>query len=326
MLAWPAFSLLKKQYPQSEITALVPKYTALLAEQCPWIDKVLIDHRESTFIKDIRKLTKQIRPQAYDMSICFYLEARTAISLRLAGIKLRVGPATRVAQIYLNKTLRQRRSQSIKPEFEYNLDLARYAIALFNQQPVKVTQPPFLTFDTNERTTLRNNFFKTHALATDTRLVIIHPGTGGSAVNLTLQQYAEIALTISHEKNVFIIITAGPGEQKNAEKLSGLMKNCKHYIHYSTTDIIDFCKFINLCDVFISGSTGPLHIAGALNIYTAAFYPARQSATSLRWQTLNSDEKRLAFSPPQYTGEHDMKQINTHQPAKEIIEHFLKPV
>ena len=46
MLAWPAFSLLKKQYPDAEITALVPEYTAPLAEQCEWIDKVLIDKKE----------------------------------------------------------------------------------------------------------------------------------------------------------------------------------------------------------------------------------------------------------------------------------------
>ena len=32
MLAWPAFALLKKQYPESEITALVTAYKKDMAE------------------------------------------------------------------------------------------------------------------------------------------------------------------------------------------------------------------------------------------------------------------------------------------------------
>ncbi|MDT8282891.1 MAG: glycosyltransferase family 9 protein [Gammaproteobacteria bacterium] len=323
MLAWPAFSLLKQQYPNTEITALVPEYTALMAGQCPWIDKVLIDTREASFFKNINKLTRQIRPQHYDMAICFYLETRTALALWLAGVKLRVGPATRLAQIYLNRTLTQRRSRSIKPEFEYNIDLARYAIKLLHDKPVELQQPPFLTFDKKDTDAVKDRLFKDYSLADDVKFVIIHPGSGGSAINLSVEQYAELALAITQNHGVYIIITAGPGEQASAEALSERLKNCKHHIHYSTNGIIDFCKLISLCYVFISGSTGPLHIAGALNVRTAAFYPARRSATSLRWQTLNSADRRLAFYPKKYTGPDDMKQIDVLESAKEIIARFI---
>ena len=54
-------------------------------------------------------------------------------------------------------------------------------------------------------------------------------------------------------------------------------------------------KNISVCDVFISGSTGPLHIAGALNKKTVGFYPSKISSTSLRWQTINDFSKRLDF-------------------------------
>ena len=75
MLAWPAFSLLKTQYPYAEITALVPEYTAPLAEQCEWIDKVLIDKKEKSFIKDVLSLTKKIKINHYDASISLFSEA-----------------------------------------------------------------------------------------------------------------------------------------------------------------------------------------------------------------------------------------------------------
>ena len=63
MLAWPAFALLKTQYPDAEVTALVPEYTAALANQCEWIDKVLIDDKKASLINDILALSKKIKQQ-----------------------------------------------------------------------------------------------------------------------------------------------------------------------------------------------------------------------------------------------------------------------
>ena len=53
---------------------------------------------------------------------------------------------------------------------------------------------------------------------------------------------------------------------------------------------------ISLCDIFIAGSTGPLHIAGALNKKTIGFYPSKKSSTSLRWETINNFNNKLNFT------------------------------
>ncbi len=53
-----------------------------------------------------------------------------------------------------------------------------------------------------------------------------------------------------------------------------------------------------------------LHIAGALDIPTVAFYSSRQSATSLRWQTLNSNEKRLSFTSKDTDSPHIVVDMN----------------
>jgi ADP-heptose:LPS heptosyltransferase len=76
-------------------------------------------------------------------------------------------------------------------------------------------------------------------------------------------------------------------------------------------------------DLFISGSTGPLHVAGALDVPTAAFYPRRRSATPLRWQTLNSPQRRLAFTPPDMAAESAMDAIDVENAAAVIGRQFL---
>jgi len=321
MLAWPAFSLLKTQYPDAEITALVPEYTAPLARQCEWIDRVLIDKRENTFIDDILSLKNKIKYNNYDVSISLFSETRTAIALWLAGVETRIGPATKLAQLFINKKLKQNRSRSLKPEYEYNLDLVRHFIKMNQQEPVIIQNAPYLVFDREECQLIRKNLQLEYAISDGTELVIIHPGTGGSAINLPLQDYAELADCIAGCKNVYFIITAGPDELDNANDLSALI-HAPHHIHHSKGSIIDFCKFIGIADIFISGSTGPLHIAGALDIRTVAFYPSRKSATSLRWQTLNTTDRRLAFTLDKNADE-KTSEMNMQAVCKRVCDTYL---
>ncbi|MDT8453124.1 MAG: lipopolysaccharide heptosyltransferase family protein, partial [Gammaproteobacteria bacterium] len=88
--------------------------------------------------------------------------------------------------------------------------------------------------------------------------------------------------------------------------------------------IVAFTKTCAIASAFISGSTGTLHVAGALDIPTVAFYPARKSATALRWKTTNQSSRRLSFSPETYSSENDMASINIVNSADKIAA-FLEP-
>ena len=112
MLAWPALSLLKSTYPESRIIALVPGYTRPLADICPWIDDVIIDTRGTSVLSDAFALSRQLKNARIDASISLFSEARTALALWLSGVRHRFGPATKIAQLFLNKRLRQKRPWS----------------------------------------------------------------------------------------------------------------------------------------------------------------------------------------------------------------------
>ena len=62
-----------------------------------------------------------------------------------------------------------------------------------------------------------------------------------------------------------------------------------------TEQLTQMFSNINECDLFISGSTGPLHVAGSLNKKTVGFYPSVKSSTSRRWKTINEECNRLFF-------------------------------
>ena len=318
MLAWPALSLLKAQYPDSTITALVPDYTRPVAEMCPWIDELLIEPGRVSFIKHVFLLSKLIKRYKFDCSVSLFSQTTTSMALWLARVPKRYGPASKLAQIFLNRRLVQRRSRSLKPEFEYNLDLARYVIADNGDTQVQAPEPPFLTIDRTITEKRKQAFLADNKISNAARLVAIHPGSGGSASNLTLEQYSTIAHTLHNCEEVFFIITAGPGEYELASSLSALMQDIKHIIYHSTRGLGEFTAFLSICDMFISSSTGVLHIAGAMDIPTAAFYTNRRSATSLRWQTLNREENRLSFSPPDSAPAEEMSSIDAESAANII--------
>jgi ADP-heptose:LPS heptosyltransferase len=320
MLAWPAFSLIKQQYPDARITALVPAYTQPMAELCPWIDDVIIDDQRASVFADAVHLSRKIREHRFDASISLFSELRTTLALWLARVPVRVGPATKLAQAFLNRRLRQKRSQSAKPESEYNADLVRYYISLNGDTAPSMQSPPFLQFAQEEIRKKRHDYLQEHNIDNDCELVFIHAGSGGSAINLSLQQFAELIQRIDRVGHIHFVLTAGPGELKTADALAALIEGINHSIYHSTRGLAEFSRIISICDLFISGSTGPLHIAGALNVPTAAFYPARKSATPLRWQTLNEQRRRIAFSPERFTGDNDMQTIDIASCADRIIE------
>ena len=294
MLAYAAFNVVRKIFPSAKIYALVPEYTKPMAELCPWIDEIIIDDTTEG-ISGLKQTISKLKKFNIDAALCFHSSLRIALSLFLAQIPHRFAPASRLDQIFYNHRLTQRRSRSEKPEFEYNVDMANFMGNYYLLPSVASDEPPYLKLSSQAIHKYKHEISDKHQLDNNKKIVIVHPGSGGSAINLTIEQYADLIRNLSKNKSLFFIITAGPGEEKVASQLSKLLENIDHTIYFSREGLEIFSQRLAMADLFISGSTGVLHIAGALNVPTAAFYPQRQSATSLRWQTLNSNSCRLSF-------------------------------
>lgn len=317
VLSFPAMRLLKQAIPNLELHVLVPAYTLPIAQMNPDIDKVLLDPGVAQDWQGVWQLVKMFRREHYAAAITLFSTTRIGLACWLSRIPLRIAPATKLAQIFYNHRLRQRRSRSEKPEYEYNSDLARYYLQSLAVTATAETQAPYLVIPDAIRSVLRKTFTTQHGIPAEHRLIFLHPGSGGSAVNLSLSQYAQLANTLRCPVPYTIVISCAPTEEESACKLASLL-TVPHVVYVSRDGLQRFVEHIDLATLFISGSTGPLHIAGALNRPTAGFYPNRRSATPLRWQTLNTKELRLAFSPPLDVEAEDMASIDVKEAANMI--------
>lgn len=312
MLAWPSFAMLKASLPEAKIVALVPSYTAPLAKACPWLDDIVVDVGKGASAHDKDRLVEIIKAQQFDASINLFSDYHNASLVRQAHIPYRLAPATKWVQILYNHRLKQRRSQSAKPEYEYNLDLIRHF--LHNQgQEVVEPKAPYLSFSEAEVTEQREALARKLHLNARKKWCFVHAGSGGSANNLSLAQYAElINALLKAYVNVDVVLTAGPNEAAQAEALHDLLVDGSRAVVYSDNNgLVDFAQSIACADLFIAGSTGPLHLAAALDVPTIGFFPSKRSSTPLRWRPINSEGRHLAFAPPEGAqSENDMSQVD----------------
>ncbi|HKJ66752.1 MAG TPA: glycosyltransferase family 9 protein, partial [bacterium] len=311
--------------PSTEVHALVSDDTAELAEYCPWIDQVVRDPGPEAGVEGMRSLVKTLRSERYAAAIALHPEIRTGPVLWGARIPSRMAPTTNISLVFYTHRLRQRRSRSVKPEFEYNQDLVLHFLKSRGIRPDHSVPRPYLWFPAEEVARLRRDFIRKYGIPDDHRLIFIHAGSGGSAHNLSLAQYIRLGTAISARQDCTLVLTAGPGEHETAQAaVDALRAQSQPAVRYcSEKGLLNFARHLAFVDVFISGSTGPLHIAGALNRPTAGFYSRRRVSSSLRWQTLNEAGRRLGFSPPESAPETDMASINMDAAAREIVDRLL---
>lgn len=323
MLAWPAFAMLKASDPSLKLTALVPPYTAELAHACPYLDDVIIDAPKNDKMA-FQRVVSEIKARQFDAMISFFSNTHNAKLAWKCRIPYRLAPATKWVQFFYNHRLTQRRSQSAKPEFEYNLDLAR---AFLRDHKIPVVEPrtPYLSFEQSAVEIQRKFLCDQLQIDTSKKWIFLHSGSGGSANNLSLTQYAQLIRGVLQHFDAYVILTAGPTESEKAHELAELVQDSRIVIYDKNKGLVDFAHSLACADVFIAGSTGPLHLSGALNVPTIGFYPSRRSATPLRWQPINDAHKHLAFCPPNdKASQTDLTQIKIEEKLEEIIGFITK--
>ena len=286
VLALPLCWAIKQASPETKITVLVSRVNEAFARQIPFIDYVLLYQPGwRGFLRTLHCL-RQARVFA---SISCFIDTRLGCLLWLAGVPKRFGPATKFAQVFFNGRVVQRRSRVEKPEWVYNLDLGR---SLFPSLPQSFPRPLLLV----PRALLDETPVAEVLRACDRKkIVVFHPGFGGSSDgNLPLADYIRLARIASEAPGVHVVFTFGPDDFVAYEQIKAALDFEADLVR-NLPSLWDFCAFIQACTLFVSTSTGPMHLAGAVNTRTLSFFGASAFASSKRWEPLNHSDRQSNF-------------------------------
>lgn len=274
--ALPTLYVLKHHNPSNRIVALVAPLNRRLAESCDFIDEVIVDTGG-----DILELAFKIKQADIDASITLFSNTRVAIAQFVARIPIRIAPATKIAQIFYNRRITQRRSEVKMAEFEYNLELTK---ALFPDISLDFPKP-LLRFDGTEEA--YKAFCAEYGITKP--VIAFHPGFGGSSdANWMLAEYIELVHIAESDQRFDIVMTFGPDEEKLYEEAKELLGESRVILYRSAGSVVDFALLISSFKLFISTSTGTYHLANAVGCETFTFFADTLFASSARWKSIGS--------------------------------------
>jgi lipopolysaccharide heptosyltransferase II len=288
VLTLPIAEIVKKHFPGCKVSFLLKEYTAPLAYKNPFIDDVIILKQKNNS-PDITKNVKKLKSFSFDTCIVVSPTFEIASIIQLAGIKTRIGTGYRWYSFLFNKKIYEHRKTAERHELEYNVNLLKL---LGINEKVAPGQVKFnLSINPASKGEVEK-IFKQNEIDTTKKIIIIHPGSGGSAMDLPVEKFIMLVEKLN-QLNAQIIITGTKKEKSICEKLV-INKNVKNLA--GEFDLSELIALIGKSSILIANSTGPLHIAAALEKWVIGFYPKIVSCSSQRWGPYT--EKKIIFTPP----------------------------
>ncbi|ADN09611.1 glycosyltransferase family 9 protein [Sulfurimonas autotrophica] len=286
--ALPAMYVLKKHNPQNRIIALVAPLNKALALTCNFIDEVIVDELDDS----VYTLSRKIKEADIDASATLFSNTRVAVAQFLAGIKTRIAPATKIAQIFYNKRVKQRRSEVKMAEFEYNLALTK---ELFPDIDLNY-EKPLLQFDNAKE--VYKEFCKKHNITKE--VIAFHVGFGGSSdANWNLNEYEELIREVLHVNKYQIVLTFGPDEKDLKQEMQKRLQDTGAVFYLSNDGIVNFAKLISNFKLFVSTSTGTYHLASLVGTPTLTFFGDSNFASAARWKSVGDEKLQQHYMLPQ---------------------------
>ncbi|MBI4547798.1 MAG: glycosyltransferase family 9 protein [Ignavibacteriae bacterium] len=288
ILTLPMAHVLKKQFPSVHIAMLIQRYTEELVEDNPMVDQILFyDDGEKPL--PFFHLVASLRAQRFDIVFHTHPRFRVALITWIAGIPVRVGSGYRWYSFLFNKKMFEHRKDAQRSELQYNLNLLTAIDCSYDSMditPVLEVKPQVLD---KVRALLTNlGIQKTH------RLVIIHPGSGGSARDWSARNFGLLGKRLSEIPRVKIFITGGKNEDNIVSEVQDIVgKNAVTILNQ--LNLRECAALAKLSSLFIANSTGPLHIAAAVGTPVVGLYSHVTPMSAARWGPYT--EKKTILSP-----------------------------
>ena len=313
VLSTPVFEVIKKHYSKARVTALVQSHVVPLLKGLASVDHFLVFEPQGRHLglKGFLRLCADIRRRRFQIAVVLQSHWKIAAALWIAGVRYRIGPLSKFySYLFYNRGLRQSRSQVEMHETDYNLQLLRkIGIRVGSRNiPTRVSIPQSVVQEA--RSWLEQKGWQSHR-----KLIAIHPGMGGSALNWPESHYLNLIQTLVQE-NHQVLITGGVPDRLLLDRIVeslGVAKESAFIYQAQPQGSVDFLGALySHADLVVAPSTGPLHVAVALGKPVVTFYPPIRVQSALRWGPYLSDESQASILVPEvYCGE-DFKCRGSH--------------
>lgn len=287
VMVTPVVRELKKTFPGSFVATLTQPNSADIFIHNPYVDRIITDDLKK---ESFKKVVREIRKNKFTHGLIIFPTERAAYQLFLGRVEKRYMTGFRLYSAFtFTKSVSREKYIKLKHEADYSLDLARrigvksdnFNPEIFVTIPEKEENLEFL-----KRNNVPCNIFK----------IILHTGSGNSAPNWSEKRYLELINMILDKykgRDFRIILTAKEMTEEFLKKINELNDSRIADISGEIKSLRQLICTISNADLMISPSTGPIHIAGALDIKCIGIYCHRTVTSSKCWGVLNAKSVNL---------------------------------
>ena len=287
VLTLPLAGLIKEHYPDCKVSFLVRDYTKSIVNNHSFIDEVIILKNvdgKTGFFDNLHI----IKAKKFDACIVVYPTFVIALVIFFSGIRNRIGTGYRWYSFLFNQKVYEHRKNAEKHELEFNVNLLEKLKIKNNVDETNVNYD--LKVD-ESGLKIVFQILADEKIDLQKPIIIVHPGSGGSSMDLPINRFAELVKKLDND-NYQVLITGNKNEIEICDKIktSDRVKNLA-----GKFNLEELTALISKSVMFISNSTGPLHIAAALGKFTVGFYPKIISCSKERWGPYTN--KKLVYEP-----------------------------
>jgi len=266
ILTTPIIHSVRNACPDAFIAYLGEKSAVSLLEHNPHLDEIIpFDFSRPTIIEQSR-VALLLRRKKFDLAIDLFGNPRSALLTRLAGARVRVGPA-RENRGWLY-TVQVQDDGAPKTAIEFHNQFIK-AVGI---EPAADRPEIVLTGDEKREARIYLQWLCREGAPRDAHkpIIGIHPGATWPAKMWLPERFAELADRIVAKLGAQVVVTAGPNE-------SGTVKAVVDHAVSNITVVQNLplrqlAAIISQCAVFVSNDAAPMHIAAAVGTPTIGLF------------------------------------------------------
>ncbi len=222
-------------------------------------------------------LLRELRETQFSGAIVYHGPWWISALLWLARVPIRGGVKSQWHSFFfLNRAIRQKRSQAECSELEYGYRLTEAVLG----RPEGSTERTSLKLGAGGEHD-RKKFLSRHGLQAY-RFAVLHPGMGGSALNWPIENYAELAKSLAHLNTV--VITGTASDEPYLAPLRKLLNGVGNiYWTEGKLNSTELLMILKSAKCTVAPSTGVLHLAASTGQPTVGIYSPVLVQHPRRW-------------------------------------------
>jgi heptosyltransferase-2 len=321
VMATPTLRAIRTRFANARITFLIEPNLVELARGGEWMDELIEwpgKDRRSPLHKEYRRIVAQLRHRRFDWALLLSNSFRSALVVRLAGIKRRIGYDRDGRGLLLTDRLpvknRRERVEPCSPRLKTSGTQHSSFIlppsSLTHTPPGRFTPMPLVEYLADlaeaigcDRPGHRLELFTmpdcdasveerlaSLGIAGHRPLVVIAPGAKyGAAKCWPVERFAAVADRLIESEKAAVVIACGPGEEPLARQLGSAMAGKSFVFDSPRLTLGEQKSLVKRSDLLLCNDTGPRHLAKAFDVPVVTIF----GPTHPEWTATHYDAERI---------------------------------